>query len=142
MKPPATKGPPELSPRDLTPKDGVHTTASRQVEVCDVEQICCGLEIKTPSSKKLIDKVINPMKELYGAFSLCEFGDTKFKRLVYKPEYRTQVTHHAVTGDLDYVLFVVESKTIFQYATLSYFPRHKRLTFLGILKGVYGRCLR
>ena len=49
--------------------------------------------------------------ELHGAFSSCEFGSPEFKHLVYKPEYRTQVLHHAVVANLPRVLFVVAGQT-------------------------------
>ena len=51
----------------------------------------CGLEIKTPSSKKILHTQIRNNIDLYGMFSQCEFGSAAFKQLVYKPEYCVQV---------------------------------------------------
>jgi len=78
----------------------------------------CGLEIKTPSSKKVIQGCIMEAVDLHGTFSCCEFGSSEFKQLVYKPEYRTQVLHHATVANLPYILFVVAGETKVRYATL------------------------
>jgi len=78
----------------------------------------CGLEIKIPSSKKLIQGCIREAIDLHGAFSCCEFGSAEFKQLVYMPEYRTQVLHHATVANLPYVLFVVAGERKVHYATL------------------------
>ena len=82
---------------------------------------CCyngGLEIKTPSSKKIIQEKIKKGLDLYGPFSQCEFGTQAFKQLVYKPEYWTQVLHHTTIANLKYVLFVVAGTTKVHYAVL------------------------
>ena len=42
----------------------------------------CGLEIETPSSKKLIQGCIREVIDSHGAFSCCEFGSAEFKQLV------------------------------------------------------------
>ena len=42
----------------------------------------CGLEIETPSSKKLIQGCIREVINLHGAFSCCEFGSAEFKQRV------------------------------------------------------------
>jgi hypothetical protein len=46
----------------------------------------CSLEIKTPSSKKLMQMKIKQCIDLHGPYSQCELGSTAFKQLVYKPE--------------------------------------------------------
>ena len=97
----------------------------------------CGLEIKTPSSKKLIQGCIREVIDLHGAFSCCEFGLAEFKQLIYKPECRTQVLHHATVANLPYVLFVVAGETKVHYATLIQFPESKKTLMKGILRGVY-----
>ena len=102
----------------------------------------CGLEIKTPSSKKLIQGCIREAVDLHGAFSCCEFSTTEFKQLVYKPEYRSQVLHHATVANLPYILFVVAGETKVLYATLIQFPEAKKTVMKGILRGVYSRSLK
>ncbi len=67
----------------------------------------CGLEIKTPSSKKIIHETVRRCVDAHGMFSQCEFGSPAFKQLVYKPEYRTQVLHHTMVANLQYVLFIM-----------------------------------
>jgi hypothetical protein len=102
----------------------------------------CGLEIKTPSSKKIIQDTVKKALDLHGPFSQCEFGTDAFKQLVYKPEYRTQVLHHAVVANLKYVLFVVAGTTKVHYAVLIRFPDDKLTVMRGILTGVYHRSLK
>ena len=97
-----------------------------------------GLEIKTPSNKALLRTKIYPNK---GVHATCEFGDNTFHRLVYKPEYRTQVLHEAACCNLEYVLFVVADETDLIYSTLIHFPSYKRWNYIGILEGVYNRTL-
>ena len=119
-RPLANKSPPEEE-KSNSESDGEEKSNSDSEDNAienERSEICCGLKIKTPSSKKLLHKIILPARNLYGLFSHCTFGDVKFKRLVYKPEYRAQVLHHAVCASLDYVLFVVASKTKILYATL------------------------
>ena len=58
---------------------------SNSNEVMDEDkEISCGLEIKTPSSKKIVNS-LREVKNLQGMFSACEFGSVTFKQLVYKP---------------------------------------------------------
>ncbi len=79
---------------------------------------------------------------MHGPFSRCEFGTDAFKQLVYKPEYRTQVLHHAVVANLKYVLFVVAGTTKVHYAVLIRFPEDKLAIMRGILTRVYHRSLK
>ena len=104
--------------------------------------INCGLEIKTPSSKKVIRNKILPAIELGGVFSNCEFGDSMFKVLVYNVGYRVQLLHHVTVANLDHILFVVASERGVRYATLVHFPHNKRDTYRGFLDGIYNRCLK
>jgi hypothetical protein len=62
--------------------------------------------------------------------------------LVYKPEYRTQVLHHATVANLKYVLFVVAGTTKIHYAVLIRFPEVKLTIMRGILAGIYQRSLK
>ena len=91
----------------------------------DCQNFHCGLEIKSPPSKKIIQETINKCVDLHGPFSQCEFGTPAFKQLVYKPEYRTQVLHHATVANLKYVLFDVAGTTKVHYAVLIRFPDQK-----------------
>ena len=84
----------------------------------DCRRYNCGLEFKTPSSKKIIQEKIKKGLDLYGPFSQCEFGTQAFKQLVYMPEYWTQVLHHTTVANLKYVLFVVAGTTKVHYAVL------------------------
>jgi hypothetical protein len=108
----------------------------------ELQEYNCGLEIKTPSSKQLMQTKIRQNIDLYGCYSQCEFGSEAFKQLVYKPEYRVQVLHHAVVANLKYVLFVVAGETKVQYAVLIRFPDSKLTTMKGILSGIYHRSLK
>merc|ERR1711862_1002355 len=72
---------------------------------------------------------------------ICEFGDNTFHKLVYKPEYRTQVLHEAACCNLDLILFVVADEAEVIYSVLIHFPSHKRRNYIGILEGVYNRTL-
>ena len=97
----------------------------------------CGLEIKTPSSKKILHTQIRNYIDLYGMFSQCEFGSAAFKHLVYKPEYRVQVLHHTTVTNLKYILFVVAGTTKIHYAVLICFPNKKLMVTKGILMAIY-----
>ena len=101
----------------------------------------CGLEIKTITDKKLLRK-FDMVQSVCGKFCHCQFGDNTFKTLVWDPEYRTQLLHHATVVNLDYVLFVVASETTIRYATLVYIPEEKRDTYRGILREIYERSLK
>ena len=103
----------------------------------DRREYTCGLEIKTPSSKKLIQGCIREAVDWHGAFSCCEFGLSEFKQLVYKPEYWTQVLHHATVANLPYILFVVAGETKLHCATLIQFPEAKMTMMKGLLQSVY-----
>lgn len=48
------------------------------------KEVSHGLEIKTPSSKKLLPKTTLPARSYHGMFSRCLFGDNTFKQLVHK----------------------------------------------------------
>jgi hypothetical protein len=102
----------------------------------------CGLEIKTPSSKKILQHQVRQGIELFGTFSQCEFGSDAFKQLVYKPEYRVQVFHHALVANLKYVLFVVAGATRVHYAVLIRFPEDKLGVMKGLLTRIYNRSLK
>ena len=104
----------------------------------DRQNYHCGLEIKTPSSKKL-QNIIRSSIDLYGSFLQCEFGSLAFKKLVYKPEYRVQVLHHAAVANLKYILFVVAGSTKVHYSVLIRFPDSKISLLKSILSGVYHR---
>ena len=75
----------------------------------------CGLEIKTPSSKKIIQDTIRNAST-YVVFSQCEFGTPAFKQLVYKPEYRTKyfVMLWMQTSVILYLLLWVVPRSIMQ----------------------------
>jgi hypothetical protein len=75
-------------------------------------------------------------------FSQCEFGSDAFKKLVYKPEYRVQVLHHALVANLTYVLFVVAGITRIHYAVLIRFPESKLGVMKVLLTQVYNRSLK
>jgi hypothetical protein len=108
----------------------------------DRQNFHCGQEIKAPSSKKTIQETIKKFVDLHGPFAQCEFGAPVFKQLVYKPEYRTQVLHHATVANLKYVLFVVADTTKVHYAVLIRFPDQKLACMKTILLGVYQRSLK
>jgi hypothetical protein len=65
-----------------------------------------------------------------------------FKQLVYKPEYRVQVFHHAVVANLKYILFVVAGATKVHYAVLIRFPDDKISVMKGLLARIYTRSLK
>lgn len=73
-------------------------------------EVSFGLEIKTPSSKKLLLKKINPARTIHCLFSMCLFGNDTFKQLVYKPDNRTQILHHATAANLECILLIVLNK--------------------------------
>ena len=102
----------------------------------------CGLEIKTPSSKKLLQNEIRTAVDLHGVFSQCEFGSAAFRQLVYKPEYRVQVLHHATVCNFKYILFVVAGTTKVHYAVLIRFPEAKVAIMKRILSRIYNRSLK
>jgi hypothetical protein len=102
----------------------------------------CGLEIKTPSSKKILQHQVRQGIDLFGTFSQCEFGSDQFRQLVYKPEYRVQVFHHALVTNLRYILFVVAGATKVHYAVLIRFPEDKLGVMKGLLTRIYTRSLK
>ncbi|KAL7532343.1 hypothetical protein ACHAWF_004103, partial [Thalassiosira exigua] len=53
---------------------------------CEPQIVNCALETKAPGSK-LQRTNIASNKQLHGTFTSCNFGDDRFKKLVYKPEY-------------------------------------------------------
>lgn len=110
--------------------------------VLDHQNYNCGLEIKTPSSKKILQQQVRQCVDLYGTFSQCEFGSAAFKKLVYKPEYRVQVLHHAAVVNLKYILFVIAGTTKIHYAILIRFPESKLMTMKRILCDIFNRSLR
>ena len=94
-------------------------------------QFNCGLEIKTPSSRKLVRRTISCLKELHGTFSTCTFGDDKFKQLVYKAGYRTQVLHHATVANLGYIFsLLLLARQAFIMLLLFIFPVKNVARFL------------
>jgi hypothetical protein len=99
-----------------------------------------GLEIKTPTGKEWRE-LVKTHESHFGTFLRCECGDNDFKLLVYKPDYRTQVIHHATVANLDEVLFVVANENRNIYSVMIYFTAEQRQTFLGILTGIYDRSL-
>merc|ERR1712157_493345 len=136
----------------LTPNKSKHTKKSRPTRACQVDALTLsanedytlswGLEIKSPSSKKVITSKVIPAKNLHGTFSTCEFGDVAFHQLVFDNAYKMQLVHHAAVCNLDSVLFVVASETGVRYATLVHVPFAKRSLYMLILKCVYSRTLR
>merc|ERR1711933_669198 len=116
----------------LTPNKSKHTKKSRPTRACQVDALTLtanedytlswGLEIKSPSSKKVITSKVIPAKNLHGTFSTCEFGDVAFHQLVFDNAYKMQLVHHAAVCNLDSVLFVVASETGVRYATLVHVP--------------------
>ena len=102
----------------------------------------CGLEIKTPSNKKILQHHVRQGIDLFGTFSQCEFGSDHFRQLVYKPEYRVQVFHHALVANLTYILFVVAGATKVHYAVLIRFPEEKLGVMKGLLTRIYTRSLK
>ena len=102
----------------------------------------CGLRIKTPSSKKILQHHVRQGIDLFGTFSQCEFGSDHFRQLVYKPEYRVQVFHHALVANLTYILFVVAGATKVHYAVLIRFPEEKLGVMKGLLTRIYTRSLK
>ena len=73
------------------------------------------------------------------SFSQCEYETTVLKQLVYKPEYRKQVLHHA---SVNYVLFVIAGTTMVHYAVFIHFPYGKVTCMRSILSGVYQQSLK
>jgi hypothetical protein len=120
----------------------VHSDSDGSAVSIERRKYNCGLEIKTPSSKKIIQETVKKGLDFYGPYSQCEFGSCAFTQLVYKPEYRTQVLHHATIANLKYVLFVVAGTTKIHYAVLIRFPEVKLTIMRGILAGIYQRSLK
>jgi hypothetical protein len=110
--------------------------------IMDGKNYNCGLEIKTPSSKKILQHQVRQGIDLFGTFSQCEFGSDAFRQLVYKPEYRVQVFHHALVTNLTYILFVVAGATKVHYAVLIRFPEDKLGVMKGLLTRIYTRSLK
>ena len=127
---------------DSTDEHSFHSDSDLSTVSIERRKFNCGLEIKTPSSKKIVQETVKKVLDLYGPYSQCEFGSSAFKQLVYKPEYRTQVLHHACVANLKYVLFVVAGTTKVQYAVLIRFPESKLAIMRGILAGIYQRSLK
>ena len=110
--------------------------------IMDRKNYHCGLEIKTPSSKKILQHQVCQEIDLFGTFSQCEFGSDAFRQLVYKPEYRVHVFHHALVTNLVYILFVVAGATKVNYAVLIRFPQDKLGVMKGLLTRIYTRSLK
>ncbi len=94
-----------------------HSDSEEDVISLDHQQHNCVLEIKTPSSNKIIQDTIKKCIDLHGQFSQYEVGTPAFKQLVYKPKYRTQVLHHATVANLKYVLFVIAGTKKVHYSS-------------------------
>ena len=72
---------------DKDDERSIHSDSDGSAVSMDRRKYNCGLEIKTPSSKKIIQETIKKSLDLHGSFSQCKFGSSAFKQLVYKPEY-------------------------------------------------------
>jgi hypothetical protein len=127
---------------DSGDEHSVHSDSDGSAVSIERRKYNCWLEIKTPSSKKIIQETIKNGLDLYGPYSQCEFGSCAFTQLIYKPEYRTQVLHHATVANLKYVLFVVAGTTKIHYAVLIRFPEVKLTIMRGILARIYQRSLK
>ncbi len=119
-----------------------HSDSEEDAISLDHPQYNCDLEIKTLSSKKIIQDTIKKCIDVHSQFSQCEFGTPAFKQLVYKPEYRTQVLHYATVANLKYVLFVVAGTTKVHYAVLIQFPKEKPTCLRSIHSSVYQQSLK
>jgi hypothetical protein len=106
---------------------------------CNVEKHA-GLEIKTPTGKEWRG-LVKTHQSHFGTFLRCKCGADDFQLLVYKPEYRTQLMHHATAANLDHVFFVVANENRPIYSLMISFTAEQRQTFLGILMGIYNRGL-
>jgi hypothetical protein len=106
------------------------------------KKLYCGLEIKTPYSKKTLPNQVRQCILLYGTFSQCEFEGAAFKQLVYKPEYHVQVLHHATVTNLKYILFVIAGMTKVHNAVLIRFPDAMLTVMKRIISSVYNRSLK
>ena len=61
----------------------VHSDSDGSAVSIERRKYNCGLEIKTPSSKKIIQETVKKGLDLYGPYSQCEFGSCAFTQLVY-----------------------------------------------------------
>lgn len=87
------------------------------------------LEIKSPTSLSVRQKV-HELRDQHGEYTQCTLGDITFNALVYKPEYRVQVLHHAVVCGFDKVLFVVANEFKPIYATMISVTQQQRETYI------------
>ena len=101
------------------------------------EKIHIGIEIKTPSSKALLQKLRSYVSMHGHMYFECWFGDHLFQQLVYDPQYRVQVLHHATVCMFSDILFVVADESQVIYAVWIRFKEKKKKIYTGILKDVY-----
>jgi len=100
------------------------------------------LEIKTPTSNEIREKVLS-LRDEYGDYTYCEMGDEVFSSLVYMPQYRVQVVHHAAVCGLDKVLFVVADEYKPVYATMISFSPTQKRTYISLVTDlVYKKSLQ
>lgn len=125
-----------------TSLDGWLVLRHSQVEMpTELQKKHVALEIKTPTSKDMRQKV-KALRHEYGKFAHCELGSLEFIELVYKPEYRVQVLHHAAVCGLNKVLFVVANEYKPIYATMISITTEQREMYTSIVSDhVYEKLL-
>lgn len=95
------------------------------------------MEIKTPSSKKLVQGCIREAINLHGPFSVCRFWFFTIQAIGLQDRIRikTQHLHHVAVSNLPYFSFIVLGQAKIQYATLIRFHESEATvmgTFLSV----------
>ena len=126
----------------VTSLDGWLVYADTRSNECNEREQHAAVEIKSPTSDEM-QRHVQEMRDLFGEFTRCHMGDATFEALVYKPQYRAQVLHHAAVCNLSEVLFIVANEFKPIYATLITFSHAQRCTYLSIVKDcVYEKSLK
>jgi hypothetical protein len=99
-----------------------------------------GLEIKTPTGSDKRELVLR-LRDEFGEYTESTLGNDIFKALVYEPNYRVQVLHHAVVCGFEKVLFVVANEYKPIFSTLISFTTSQKQSYQSLLMEIYYRDL-
>jgi hypothetical protein len=99
-----------------------------------------GLEIKTPTGSAKRELVMR-LRDEFGEYTESTLGDDLFKALVYEPNYRVQVLHHAAVCNFEKVLFIVANEYKPIFSTLISFTTSQKQIYKSLLMEIYYRDL-
>ena len=114
---------------------------SNNSEEGDQSNFHIGLEIKTPSSKKILDKV-RTYRDAMGTTFTCNLGNDLFHSLVYDQDYKVQILHHAAVCGFNSILFVVADSVKIIYCVWVNISDLQRQNYISTLEITYDDALK